>query len=79
MSATIKNTSDLRGILLDAIENVRNGKLGAKEASAISSLSNQVLESAKLDIRVSQLRDRLGGVADRPASLLPDAPTKGKK
>jgi ABC-type bacteriocin/lantibiotic exporter with double-glycine peptidase domain len=71
MSKKINNTTELREVLIEAIQGIRAGKLGAKEASAISSLSNQVLESAKLDLRVAQLQDRIGSLADRPAMLLP--------
>lgn len=46
----IKNTADLRQMLLDVIGDVRSGLIGHQAAKAISSLSTQILKSAKLDL-----------------------------
>lgn len=48
----IKNTSELREMLLQEIENVRNGTSDPKKAHAISTLASKVLQSAKLDLDV---------------------------
>ena len=50
----IKNTADLRKLLLDVISDVRAGKCDAKDALAISALRTRVLQSAKLDFDVAK-------------------------
>ena len=52
--AKIKTTKDLRVLLLEAIEEVRGNKLGVKEATAIARLSQQILQSAQLDLKATQ-------------------------
>lgn len=49
---SIKNTQDLRKMLIDSIQDVREGKLDPRDAMAISQLSSRVLQSAKLDLDV---------------------------
>jgi len=49
---SIRNTSDLRTMLLETIEAVRTGTMEAKAAHAISNLSAKVIQSAKLDLDV---------------------------
>ena len=62
MASNIKNTSDLRAMLLDVIDDVRHQRIEAGDAKAISSLASQVLTSAKLDIDV--MKANLGGKDD---------------
>jgi len=54
MASNVKNTADLRRVLLEVIEEVRNGKTSYQDASAISGLASSVLKSAKLDFDVSR-------------------------
>jgi hypothetical protein len=49
---SIKNTSDLRAMLLESIEAVKNGTMEPKQAHAIGGLSAKVIQSAKLDLDV---------------------------
>lgn len=74
MSSKIKNTSDLRAMLLDTIEGVRDGSLEPLQARAISSLSCQILQSAKLDLDVAKLVTR-GDIAQPQAVSLVSAAT----
>lgn len=55
MSKKVKNTSDLREMLLDTINGVRSGKIDPRQAQAISTLSCRILQSAKLDLEVAKL------------------------
>ncbi len=55
MSTTVKNTADLRNLLLEAIEGVRKGKVDHRQAQAISALSSRILQSARLDFDVMKL------------------------
>lgn len=52
----IKNTADLRSMLIETIEEVRSGKLDAKQARTIAALSTTVLQSAKLDLDFLRFR-----------------------
>lgn len=49
---SIKNTSDLRLMLLATIEGVKAGTIEPRQASAIANLSAKVIHSAKLDLDV---------------------------
>lgn len=53
--SNVKNTADLRNLLLEAIEGVRNGKVDHRQAQAISALSSRILQSARLDFDVMKL------------------------
>lgn len=46
----IKNTADLRSMLIETIESVRAGALEPTQARTIAALSTTVLQSAKLDL-----------------------------
>lgn len=48
----IKNTSDLRKMLIETIEQVRGGTIDHKQARTIATLSTTILQSAKLDLDV---------------------------
>jgi len=54
MSSNVKNTADLRMVLLDVIDEVRSKTISSQDASAISSLASCVLQSAKLDYEVAR-------------------------
>ncbi len=49
-SVTIKNTSDLRKMLIETIDQVKSGTLDAKQARTIAAISTTILSSAKLDL-----------------------------
>ncbi len=55
MTTNVKNTADLRSLLLEAIEGVREGKVSHQQAGAISALSARILQSARLDLDVLKL------------------------
>ncbi len=55
----IQNTEDLRSTLLESIQSVRTGELGAASAQAIARLSGQVLQSARLDLDVAKHNKKL--------------------
>ena len=48
----IKNTADLREMLIQTIEGVKDGKVDPRQAQAIANLSSKILHSAKLDLEV---------------------------
>ena len=48
----IKNTADLRKMLIETIADVKAGTLDAKQARTIATLSTTILQSAKLDLEV---------------------------
>lgn len=68
MSSIIKNTADLRNMLLETIQGVRRGKIDPKQASAISGLSSQILKSARLDFDMMKLSAN-ENKADAPKSV----------
>ena len=49
-SSEIKNTSDMRQMLLDTIGGVRDGSVDLNQARAVAALSKTILQSAKLDL-----------------------------
>lgn len=59
MKTKVKNTSDLRSLLLDTIDGVRSGKIEPRQAQAISNLSCRILQSAKLDLEVAKMNGSL--------------------
>jgi len=77
MSSTVKNTADLRIMLLEAIEGVRKGKVDHRQAQAISALSSRILQSARLDFDVMKLGLETNSSAPASVSLM--APDGRKK
>ena len=55
MTSAVRNTSDLRKLLLESIDGVRNGKVDHRQAQAISALSSRILQSARLDLDVMKM------------------------
>lgn len=45
----MKNLTDLRGILIQTIDEVRNGKIGHKNAAVIAGLANAVIKTAVVE------------------------------
>jgi hypothetical protein len=71
----VKNTADLRKMLLEAIEGVRKGKVDHRQAQAISALSSRILQSARLDFDVMKLSAKeQSTVASQSVSLTGSAP-----
>lgn len=69
----IKNTSELRQMLLETIEQVKAGSLDPKQAHAISNLSSKVIQSAKLDLEVlkyNALSDGANKAGDKVLQLV---------
>lgn len=69
----IKSTGDLRSMLLDTIEQVRNGEMEPRQARTIATLATTVLHSAKLDLEMLRFHaenERLGQPATKPLALV---------
>lgn len=66
----IKNTSDLRKVLLDTISKVKSKAIGTKEAQAIAALSSRVIQSAELDLKAARYADQYNGSAKSSVSLI---------
>lgn len=67
--AAIKNTSDLRQMLIDTISDVRSGAIDAKDARAITALSGTILHSVRLDLdflRFKAANESLANEAPEP-------------
>src|SRR4051794_45168 len=67
MTSTVRNTSDLRKLLLESIEGVRKGSVDHRQAQAISALSSRILQSARLDLDVMKMA--AGAATPVPASV----------
>lgn len=65
----IKNTAELRAMLLKTIEDVRSGVIDAKSAGAISNLSSKIIQSAKLDLDVMKANRHSATSPDQIESL----------
>lgn len=66
----IKSTADLRAILLETIQQVRERKVDPKEATAIASLSARVLQSAQLDLKATQFAEQYNGALKSSTPLV---------
>lgn len=78
MTSTVRNTSDLRKLLLEAIEGVRKGKVDHRQAQAISALSSRILQSARLDLDVMKMASD-SKIAPVPASVSLMPPSSDQK
>ena len=75
-SPSVTTTADLRGLLLEVIAQVRSGNLEANDANAIAKLAGRILESARLDVEVSERGP--GMVSSVPlVSFIPAKPVEG--
>ena len=54
-----RTTQDLRTILFDSIEKVRDGAMTTTEAGAVSKLATNIINTAELEIKYSQAVSRL--------------------
>lgn len=59
---SITNTAQLRGMLLETIEEVKKGSIDPRQAGAIASLSAKVIHSAKLDLDVKKFNLSVEGM-----------------
>lgn len=72
-STTIKNTADLRKMLIETIEDVRKGSIDPKQARTIATLSTTILSSAKLDLdflRFNATHDKAIEAKDQVLTLI---------
>lgn len=78
MTSNVKNTADLRNLLLEAIEGVRKGKVDHRQAQAISALSSRILQSARLDLDVMKMASDTAAQKPAPVSLMarPESPKR---
>lgn len=68
--SSIKNTSDLRKMLIDTIADVRSGALDPKQARTIAALSTTILSSAKLDLDFLRFHSANKDLGDQSANVL---------
>lgn len=61
VNGNVKNTADLRKLLIETIEDVRSGAIEPRQAQAISSLSGKILMSARLDLDAIRLNMQSDG------------------
>lgn len=66
----IKNTSDLREMLLETIQSVREGTLDPKQARTIAALATTILHSAKLDLDMLRFNIAHEGAAEAGKQVL---------
>ena len=58
---SINNTQELRDLLLDAIEEVKKGKMETKVAGSIVGLSGQVIKTCMVDIAYARAKSSMAG------------------
>lgn len=66
---SIKNTQELRDLLLHSIEEVEKGNMEPKTASSIVGLSGQVIKSCMMDIAYAKAKAALNGKEVLPLAL----------
>ncbi|MGB5830854.1 MAG: hypothetical protein WBG92_02530 [Thiohalocapsa sp.] len=68
-----RTTADLRDMLFDAMEPVRDGSMASRDAKAIADLADKILDSAEMELKYSQVVSRLDkedqGVSPGPLLL----------
>jgi hypothetical protein len=72
-SEGIKNTAQLRKMLLKTIEDVRNGAIDPKQARTIAAISTTILNSAKLDLdflRFRAMHEKVEGAQQNVLNLI---------
>lgn len=60
----IRNTADLRKMLIETISEVRSGQIDPKQARTIAALSTTILQSAKLDLDFLRFHAANEGLGD---------------
>lgn len=74
MAKKIKTTGELREMLIETIQQVKDGALEPAHARTIATLSTTVLQSAKLDLdylRFHASHESLGDAGKRVLDLIP--------
>lgn len=66
----VRNTSDLRKLLLETIGEVKAGVMDAKTARTVAALSTTILQSAKLDLDFLRFHSREDGVNNAGQKVL---------
>lgn len=66
----VKNTSDLRNLLLQTIKELKDGTIGPRQARAIGHLSATIINSAKLDLDYLKFSIRDDAIKAKPLELL---------
>lgn len=69
-SGVIKNTSDLRRLLIETIADVKAEKIDAKQARTVAALATTILHSAKLDLDVLRFHVANGSLEDSGRKVL---------
>ena len=65
-----RTTESLRDLLFQTIDDVRSGRMSANDAAAVGKLSNQVIETAKLEIQYAEACIELDALGITPGKLL---------
>lgn len=70
--ATGRTTETLRGLLFDAIEDVKAGRMDANTAKSIALLAEKMISTAELELRYSEVVNKLDqdGLGISPGPLL---------
>lgn len=69
MNQAIKNTQELREMLLQTIQEVKAGKVEVSVANSVANLSGKVLQTARYERDIAKDRARVNGVKPEPLSL----------
>ena len=65
-------TSEIRTVLCNALKKVESGKCTSEEAKAVIGLANQVSQSLATEVKVANLKLRLGMQVDSIGNLRVD-------
>lgn len=65
-------TSEIRSMLCSALKKIEAGKLPSDEAKSIIGLANQISQSLATEVKVANLKMRLGSQADAIGNLRVD-------
>lgn len=67
----ITNTTELREFLIDQMQGVIEGSVDHNQARSICNLSQQIYNTAALELRLAQFHDKVGeAVTIKPMKLL---------
>lgn len=66
---SVKNTADLRTLLIETIEGVKDGSIEPRKATAIGALTGKILQSAKLDLDVLRLTKRTEEIGSKQFAI----------
>lgn len=66
---SVQNTADLRSLLMETIEGVKDGSIEPRRAQAIGALTGKILQSAKLDLEVLRLTKQADGIGTKQFAI----------